>query len=120
MVESELAAIDKHDRAEASGQKEEITVDSRTVSLTSGLRPEDKVDQEPTPAVPAPTGAGTLPFREVMIVFGGLLLATFLSSLDQTIVNVCTTKIASEFNSLTEIPWIGTAYFLTLTACQPL
>jgi len=127
MVESEQNAIDGVDQAfgpVVSGQKEDITVnpvDSGTVSSTTDSHPQDKVDLGPAPAKQAPPGgAGTLPFREVMIVFGGLLLGTFLSSLDQTIVNVCTTKIASEFNSLTEIPWIGTAYFLTMTACQPL
>ncbi|ORZ19085.1 major facilitator superfamily domain-containing protein [Lobosporangium transversale] len=55
-----------------------------------------------------------------MIVFVGLMLGIFLSSLDQTIVSVCTTKIANEFNGLKQIPWIGTSYLLTSTTFQPL
>ncbi|KAF9106238.1 hypothetical protein BGX27_009263 [Mortierella sp. AM989] len=62
----------------------------------------------------------TLPFKELIVVFTGLMLAIFLASLDQTIVSVCTTKIANEFQSLSEIPWIGTAYLLTSTSFQPL
>ncbi|KAG0324560.1 hypothetical protein BGZ99_001696 [Dissophora globulifera] len=62
----------------------------------------------------------TLPFRELMVVFIGLMLGVFLSSLDQTIVSVCSTKIANDFHSLKEIPWIGTAYLLTSTSFQPL
>ncbi|GJJ75900.1 hypothetical protein EMPS_08258 [Entomortierella parvispora] len=103
-------------RSEEYGQKEEIITDSDIDSSAKESLPQEKGQ---APAKQA-SGAGTLPFREVMVVFAGLLLGTFLSSLDQTIVNVCTTKIASQFNSLTEIPWIGSAYFLTLTACQPL
>ncbi|CAO3571504.1 unnamed protein product [Mortierella alpina] len=62
----------------------------------------------------------SLPFKELMVVFIGLMLGIFLSSLDQTIVSVCTAKIANEFNSLSEIPWIGTSYLLTSTTFQPL
>ncbi|KAF9586271.1 hypothetical protein BGW38_007675 [Lunasporangiospora selenospora] len=62
----------------------------------------------------------TLPFKELMVVFIGLMLAIFLSSLDQTIVSVCTTKIANEFHGLSEVPWIGTSYLLTSTTFQPL
>ncbi|KAF9182214.1 hypothetical protein BGZ51_007076 [Haplosporangium sp. Z 767] len=61
-----------------------------------------------------------LPFKELMLVFIGLMLGIFLSSLDQTIVSVCTNKIASEFNSLNDIPWIGTSYLLTSTTFQPM
>lgn len=62
----------------------------------------------------------SLPFKQLMVVFIGLMLGIFLSSLDQTIVSVCTAKIANEFNSLSEIPWIGTSYLLTSTTFQPL
>ncbi|KAF9410472.1 hypothetical protein BGZ94_001634 [Podila epigama] len=69
---------------------------------------------------PGPSQVVTMPFKQLMIVFTGLMLAIFLSSLDQTIVSVCTTKIANEFKALNDIPWVGTAYLLTSTAFQPL
>ncbi|KAF9159525.1 hypothetical protein BGX21_010431 [Mortierella sp. AD011] len=62
----------------------------------------------------------TLPFKELIVVFIGLMLGVFLSSLDQTIVSVCTTKIANEFHALSDIAWVGTSYLLTSTAFQPL
>ncbi|GJJ75901.1 hypothetical protein EMPS_08259 [Entomortierella parvispora] len=101
------------------GQKEEVLVDSEAASSTKGSTSQDNTDSGPAP-ISEVAGAGTLPFREVIVVFAGLVLGVFLASLDQTIVNVCSTKIASQFHSLTEIPWLGTAYFLTSTAFQPL
>jgi EmrB/QacA subfamily drug resistance transporter len=62
----------------------------------------------------------TLPFKQLIIVFIGLMLGVFLSSLDQTIVSVCTPNIANEFKSLKDVPWVGTSYLLTSTAFQPL
>ncbi|KAG0356713.1 major facilitator superfamily domain-containing protein [Gamsiella multidivaricata] len=75
---------------------------------------------DPGPPHPSDEGVVTLPFKELIIVFIGLMLGVFLSSLDQTIVSVCTTNIANEFHSLSEIPWVGTAYLLTSTSFQPL
>ncbi|GJJ75913.1 hypothetical protein EMPS_08271 [Entomortierella parvispora] len=98
---------------DSSGQKEEI------IDSASSTKDSSHGNLDPGPPMPS-QGVVTLPFRELMVVFTGLMLGIFLSSLDQTIVSVCTTKIASEFNSLNEIPWIGTAYLLTSTAFQPL
>ncbi|KAF9924281.1 hypothetical protein FBU30_005699 [Linnemannia zychae] len=75
---------------------------------------------DPGPPQPVDQGTITLPFKELIIVFIGLMLGIFLSSLDQTIVSVCTTNIANEFKALNEVPWVGTAYLLTSTAFQPL
>ncbi|KAG0371480.1 hypothetical protein BGX24_001611, partial [Mortierella sp. AD032] len=75
---------------------------------------------DPGPPQLADQEVVTLPFKELIIVFIGLMLGVFLSSLDQTIVSVCTTNIANEFKALNEIPWVGTAYLLTSTAFQPL
>ncbi|RIB08579.1 major facilitator superfamily domain-containing protein [Gigaspora rosea] len=61
-----------------------------------------------------------LSFKELMLVFLALLFAVFLSGLDQMIVATCLPKIVSEFNSLDQITWIGTAYLLTSTTSQPI
>ncbi|KAG0334500.1 hypothetical protein BG005_004841, partial [Podila minutissima] len=82
-----------------------------TASTTASL--------DPGPSYPSEEVV-TLPFKQLMVVFIGLMLGVFLSSLDQTIVSVCTTKIANDFKALNEIPWVGTAYLLTSTAFQPL
>ncbi|KAJ3061161.1 hypothetical protein HDU99_005649, partial [Rhizoclosmatium hyalinum] len=56
---------------------------------------------------------------EFIFVFVGLALAVFLASLDQTIVAVALQAISNEFQSLDEINWIATGYFLTATAFIP-
>jgi Na+/melibiose symporter-like transporter len=56
---------------------------------------------------------------EFALVFIGLSLAVFLASLDLTIVAVALNAISSEFNSLNQISWVATAYFLTATAFIP-
>ncbi|KAJ3208972.1 hypothetical protein HDU82_001631 [Entophlyctis luteolus] len=56
---------------------------------------------------------------EFVLVFVGLALAVFIASLDQTIIAVALQTIASEFSSLDQINWIGTAFFVTSTAFIP-
>ncbi|KAI9353438.1 major facilitator superfamily domain-containing protein [Obelidium mucronatum] len=56
---------------------------------------------------------------EFTLVFVGLAFAVFIFSLDQTIIAVALQSIASEYNALDQINWIGTAYFLTATAFIP-
>jgi len=91
-----------------------------TVSITSSKTANTNGQLDPGPPLIMDQGVVTLPFRELMIVFIGLMLGVFLSSLDQTIVSVCTTKIANEFHALNEIPWVTTAYLLTSTSFQPM
>ncbi|RKP23086.1 major facilitator superfamily domain-containing protein, partial [Syncephalis pseudoplumigaleata] len=49
-----------------------------------------------------------------------LSLAVLLAALDQTIVATAVPKIASELGGFEQVSWVGTAYLLTSTACQPL
>ncbi|KZP01200.1 MFS general substrate transporter [Calocera viscosa TUFC12733] len=49
-----------------------------------------------------------------------LMLPVFLETLDQTVVATAQTRIASQFNSLSEQQWIGTAYLLTATVFLPI
>ncbi|KIW72591.1 hypothetical protein PV04_00772 [Phialophora macrospora] len=48
-----------------------------------------------------------------------LSLAVFLVALDQTIIATAIPKITDHFNSINDIGWYGSAYFLTSTALQP-
>lgn len=47
-------------------------------------------------------------------------IGIFLSAADQTIIVASYGKIGSDLNSLSNMSWIATAYFLTLTSIQPL
>ncbi|KAJ3256441.1 hypothetical protein HDU77_003162 [Chytriomyces hyalinus] len=83
--------------------------------------PAHSVAAKQVAATPTHSENGVAPLSkwEFGLVFVGLALAVFLAALDQTIVAVALQAIASEFNSLTEINWIATAYFLTATAFIP-
>ncbi|CAM0135182.1 unnamed protein product [Umbelopsis sp. WA50703] len=57
---------------------------------------------------------------KLALIFLGLFFSVLLAALDQTIVTTALPKIASEFNALNQISWVGTSYMLTSTAFQPI
>ncbi|KAF9575868.1 hypothetical protein EC968_001251 [Mortierella alpina] len=112
-----------HQQEQLHNEKKEVTIDGETGNKheidSASTKSSSHGNLDPGP--PELTDeVVSLPFKQLMVVFIGLMLGIFLSSLDQTIVSVCTAKIANEFNSLSEIPWIGTSYLLTSTTFQPL
>ncbi|KAJ5885205.1 MFS toxin efflux pump [Penicillium taxi] len=56
---------------------------------------------------------------KVVVIVLAIYLAAFLVALDQTIIGVAIPKITDQFNSIPDIAWYGSAYFLTSTALQP-
>src|SRR5262245_55237173 len=69
----------------------------------------------PTPPVPAP-----LPPAEVRAIFVGLMLAAFLSALNQTIIATALPTMGRHFHDFENLPWVVTSYLLTSTAVAPL
>ncbi|OJJ45121.1 hypothetical protein ASPZODRAFT_18031 [Penicilliopsis zonata CBS 506.65] len=61
-----------------------------------------------------------LPVKQLLIVFTGLSCALFCSLLDQTIVSTALPTLGRVFHSASIESWVGTAYLLTSTSCQPL
>lgn len=61
-----------------------------------------------------------LSHRQIMLVFGGLMLGVLLASLDQTIVATALPSILSDIGGGTHLSWVITAYLLTSTATTPL
>ena len=53
------------------------------------------------------------------VIVMALFLSIFLVALDQTIIGTAIPKITDQFNSVPDIGWYGSAYFLTSTALQP-
>lgn len=53
-------------------------------------------------------------------VISSLCLGIFLFGLDINIIGVAVPHITTEFHSLFDVAWYGSAYMLTLTAFQPL
>lgn len=54
------------------------------------------------------------------VVITCLFFGAFLIALDTNIVNVAIPEITSQFHSLDEAAWYGTAYLITITAFQPI
>jgi MFS family permease len=57
-------------------------------------------------------------FRLIVIIIA-VCLAVFLVALDQTIVATAIPRITDQFQSVLDIGWYGSAYFVTATSLQP-
>lgn len=68
----------------------------------------------------APTQPGELTKQQTHLIFGGMLLSTFLSSLDGTAVSTALPTIAGELGGIDHLPWVLTAYLLGSVAATPL
>ncbi|OXG42035.1 aflatoxin efflux pump AFLT [Cryptococcus neoformans Bt120] len=55
-----------------------------------------------------------IPKWRFMAIFGSLMISVFLFALDQLIVATAIPKITAEFNSLTQLSWLTSGFFLTL------
>ena len=89
--------------------------------------PADRVTSgKPGIATPAEIAAAASPPRaamshaEVRTIFFGLMLAAFLSALNQTIIATALPTIGRHFHDFENLSWVVTAYLLTSTAVAPL
>src|SRR3954447_17451972 len=58
--------------------------------------------------------------RQMLVAFGGIMLATLLAALDQTIVATALPKIVSDLHGFEHLSWVVTAYLVTSTVTVPL
>jgi len=58
--------------------------------------------------------------REIMVILSALMMAMFLSALDQTIVGTALPTIANDLHGLSELSWVATSYLLTSAVVTPL
>lgn len=61
-----------------------------------------------------------LSHKSVMIIFAGLMLAMFLSSLDQTIISTALPTIVGDLGGSDHLAWVITAYTLAITIGMPI
>ncbi|GLA74677.1 hypothetical protein AtubIFM55763_005923 [Aspergillus tubingensis] len=66
------------------------------------------------------TQTNLLPMKQLLVVFSGLSIAMLCSMLNQTIVATALPTLGAVFHQADIVSWVGTAYLLTCTACQPL
>ncbi|KAI9664422.1 MAG: hypothetical protein M1829_005815 [Trizodia sp. TS-e1964] len=108
-LEREPAAVDSEApvdvAASGSGEKGEQG-DGKTSAADETTVP-DEAD------IKYPSGA-----KLAFLTFG-LCMATFVIALDNTIIATAIPKITTDFNSLNDVGWYGSAYLLTTTSLQP-
>jgi EmrB/QacA subfamily drug resistance transporter len=75
------------------------------------------MNQSPIPPAAAPAPLGHAKIRAIMV---GILLAMFLSALEQTIVAPALPTIGRAFGDVENLSWVVTAYLLACTAMTPL
>ena len=73
------------------------------------------MDARSPEAHPAP-----LDHADIRTIITGVMLAMFLSALDQTIIATALPTIGADFGDLENLSWVVTAYLLTGTAVTPL
>ncbi|MFN3650978.1 MAG: MFS transporter [Armatimonadota bacterium] len=61
-----------------------------------------------------------LPQRQILVIFGGLILVMLLGALDGTIVATALPTIVGELGGLAQLSWVVTAYLLAQTVVTPL
>lgn len=66
------------------------------------------------------TGLRSLPRRQVILTMAGVMLAMFLSSLDQTIVGTAMPKIIADLNGFAHYTWVTTAYIVASAVVMPI
>jgi MFS family permease len=67
-----------------------------------------------------PLGLRSLPRKQVIITFTGVMLAMFLSSLDQTAVGTAMPRIIAELGGFSKYTWVTTAYIITSAVAIPI
>jgi EmrB/QacA subfamily drug resistance transporter len=91
----------------------------------NSIPPTDQGKPNPPPSSDATSGAvplgfHNLPRRQVFITLAGVLMAMFLSSLDQTVVGTAMPQIIADLKGFEHYTWVATAYLLTATIMMPI
>ncbi|MEE8471413.1 MAG: MDR family MFS transporter [Dehalococcoidia bacterium] len=77
--------------------------------------PEEQIDE-----VAMKGGMHSLPRRQVVITMGGVMLAMFLSSMDQTVVGTAMPRIISDLGGFTHYTWVTSAYIVASIVTVPI
>lgn len=75
---------------------------------------------ERTPLLQRRNSIEPLSNSQLLVALSFTWVGSFLGSLDSTVTTTVSATIASEFESLTLISWLGSAYLIALAATQPL
>ncbi|KAK9440851.1 MFS toxin efflux pump (AflT) [Metarhizium brunneum] len=96
-------------------------VDSGITSPPENTRPRDDHHVTDGKAQQSDDGGPDYPHGiKLVLIISALCLAVFLVALDQTIIAPALGAITTQFQSVKDIGWYGSAYLLTTTALQPM
>jgi len=76
-----------------------------------------------SPQAPQVAEGSTMTHKQILVVFGSLMLGLLLASLDNTIVGTAIRTIIGDIggkDGLARMPWVTTAYVLASTAATPI
>ncbi|KAI0437892.1 MFS gliotoxin efflux transporter glia [Xylaria telfairii] len=100
------------DKVIAAQATDEPSGARRSVENETPLVQESPATQEEPPEIKYPSGLA------LTVIVTGLLLSVFLVALDISIISTAIPSITSEFHSMSDVGWYGSAFFLTLAAFQ--
>ncbi|KAI4156057.1 MAG: hypothetical protein LQ340_000568 [Diploschistes diacapsis] len=111
--------IDTDKDTEAGSQKEAALDLAKTVTATSEKKHGLELKKTKTAAETIASVADQVPASVKLVgIVAALALSIFLVSLDMTIVATAIPEITTEFNSLNDVGWYGSAFFLTIASFQ--
>ncbi|PHH85555.1 hypothetical protein CDD83_254 [Cordyceps sp. RAO-2017] len=96
---------------------EETAVCTETTPL---LKPCDGPEARPRPDEERTVIAKEASFTKLALIMGTAWFGVFLGAIDSTIIATLSAPISSEFNSLSLLSWLATAYLISNAACQPI
>ena len=67
-----------------------------------------------------PIGLRSLTRKQVVITFTGVMVALFLSALDQTVVGTAMPRIISDLGGFSQYTWVTTAYIIAMAVVVPI
>jgi len=107
-----------------SGRTAAKWIGANPSDMSTRAAPEHLVSVAPAGATAEPSRASTAPrpvdHAAVRAVVAGIMLAMFLSALEQTIVAPALPAIGRSLGGIDELSWVVTAYLLAVTATTPL
>jgi len=77
-------------------------------------------EQENTETESKIVGIRSLPRQQIVITLVGVMLAMFLSSLDQTVVGTAMPRIIADLGGFAHYTWVATAYIIASTITMPI
>ncbi len=106
-----LKEIPSHTPSHSTSEKDGI---DKSVDIKEAAEGEKSIQHAGDSAEPEYPSAW-----KATLIIGAVFLSVFLVALDQTIIGTAIPRITDQFNSVGDVGWYGSAYFLTSTALQP-